>query len=251
MSLRVDSISFRTRWMRTRFPFRYGIASMTELPQAVAEVLEAASPRYRFTLDGNEQYADVATFRAHWEAYRREPALRAMFDGRLLFVEQPLQRDVALTGGVGQALAAWPQAPPMIIDESDGELDSLRRALALGYRGTSHKNCKGVIKGLANRCLIEWYRRNRPEAGPWLMSGEDLANVGPVALLNDLAAMAVLGIGDVERNGHHYFAGLGMFPQALQAEVCAAHPDLYRPQNKMGRTPRAAACGRPHGLGIG
>ena len=32
MSFRIDSISFRTRWMRTRFPFRYGIASMTELP---------------------------------------------------------------------------------------------------------------------------------------------------------------------------------------------------------------------------
>ena len=32
MSLNVDSISFRTRWMRTRFPFRYGIASMTEVP---------------------------------------------------------------------------------------------------------------------------------------------------------------------------------------------------------------------------
>ena len=32
MSLNVDTISFRTRWMRTRFPFRYGIASMTELP---------------------------------------------------------------------------------------------------------------------------------------------------------------------------------------------------------------------------
>ena len=106
-------------------------------------------------------------------------------------------------------------------------MDSLRRALALGYRGTSHKNCKGVFKGLANRCLIEWYRRNRPQAGPWLMSGEDLANVGPVALLNDLAVMAVLGIGDVERNGHHYFAGLGMFPEALQVRVCAAHPDLY------------------------
>ncbi len=63
-----------------------------------------------------------------------------------------------------------------------------------------------MIKGLANRCLIEWHRR---QAGPWLMSGEGLANVGPVALLNDLAAMAVLGMGDVERNGHHYFAGLG------------------------------------------
>ena len=34
------------------------------------------------------------------------------------------------------------------------------------------------------------------------MSGEDLANVGPVALLNDLAVMSVLGVEDVERNGH-------------------------------------------------
>ncbi len=195
---------------------------------AVAEVLEAASPGFRFSLDGNEQYGDVATFRDHWKAYRDEPALRSLFDGdRLLFVEQPLHRDVALSGDVGEALAPWPEAPPMIIDESDGQLDSLRRALELGYRGTSHKNCKGVIKGLANRCLIEWHRRNRPEAGPWVMSGEDLANVGPVALLNDLAAMAVLGIGDVERNGHHYLAGLGMFPEALQATVCRAHPDLY------------------------
>ncbi len=195
---------------------------------AVAAVLERAAPGFRFTLDGNEQYGDLATFREHWEAYRREPALRRLFGGgRLLFVEQPLHRDAALTVGVGAALAAWPDAPPMIIDESDGELDSLRRALELGYRGTSHKNCKGVIKGLANRCLIEWHRRHRPQAGPWLMSGEDLANVGPVALLNDLAAMAVLGMGDVERNGHHYFAGLGMFPPALQRAVCSAHPDLY------------------------
>jgi hypothetical protein len=84
-----------------------------------------------------------------------------------------------------------------------------------------------VIKGLANRCLIEWYRRQQPEEGPWLMSGEDLANVGPVALLNDLAAMAVFGIGNVERNGHHYFAGLSMFPGELQKMVCERHPDLY------------------------
>ena len=31
-----------------------------------------------------------------------------------------------------------------------------------------------------------------------MISGEDLANVGPVALLNDLAVMAVLGIEDEE-----------------------------------------------------
>ncbi len=32
MAFKIDCISFRTRWMRARFPFRYGIASMTELP---------------------------------------------------------------------------------------------------------------------------------------------------------------------------------------------------------------------------
>lgn len=202
----------------------------TDIPRLmdVAEVLGAASPGFKFTLDGNEQYRDIATFREHWESYRREKDIAAMLDGGgLLFVEQPLHRDFALEERVGDELAAWPEAPPMIIDESDGELDCMRRALALGYCGTSHKNCKGVIKGIANRCLIEWYRRNRPEDGPWVMSGEDLANVGPVALLNDLAMMSVLGIEDVERNGHHYFAGLSMFPDELQKMVCETHPDLY------------------------
>jgi len=194
----------------------------------VAAVLSEASPGFRYTLDGNEQFRDIATFREHWEAYRAEPGLAVLFESdRLLFVEQPLHRDVALAESVRDELAAWDEAPSMIIDESDGELDCMRRALALGYRGTSHKNCKGVIKGLANRCLIEWYRRQQPEEGPWLMSGEDLANVGPVALLNDLAAMAVFGIGNVERNGHHYFAGLSMFPGELQKMVCERHPDLY------------------------
>ena len=196
--------------------------------QQVSAVLREVSPGFRFTLDGNEQYRDIATFRAHWEAYREEKGLQGLFeDGGLLFVEQPLHRDVALNSSVREELASWPEAPPMIIDESDGEIDCMRRALALGYCGTSHKNCKGVIKGIANRCLIEWHRRNRPAEGPWVMSGEDLANVGPVALLNDLAVMAVLGIEDVERNGHHYFAGLGMFPRELQEIVCTAHPDLY------------------------
>ena len=138
----------------------------------VAAVLSETSPGFRYTLDGNEQYRDIATFREHWEAYRSAPGLEVLFEaGRLLFVEQPLHRDVALAGSVGGELAAWADAPPMIIDESDGELDCMRRAIALGYQGTSHKNCKGVIKGLANRCLIEWYRQENPEGGPWLMSG--------------------------------------------------------------------------------
>ncbi|MCH1499912.1 MAG: hypothetical protein L7U83_12695, partial [Akkermansiaceae bacterium] len=138
----------------------------------------------------------------------------------------PIHRDDALKDGMKDGFDSWPEAPPMIIDESDAELTSLRRALELGYRGTSHKNCKGVFKGLANRCLVEWYRRKCPNER-WLMSGEDLANVGPVALLNDLEVMAALQIGDVERNGHHYFKGLSMFPHSVQEKVVTVYPALY------------------------
>ena len=60
-----------------------------------------------------------------------------------------------------------------------------------------------------------------------ILSGEDLSNVGPVALMQDLAVCASLGIGHVERNGHHYFRGLSMFPQDVQSRVLRNHPDLY------------------------
>jgi hypothetical protein len=193
----------------------------------LAEMFARLVPDYRLTLDGNEQYKTIAQFRKHWERYLAEPDLRDFLSPEhLIFVEQPMFRDDALQEQVREGLNAWPEAPPMIIDESDAGLASLRRALELGYRGTSHKNCKGVFKGLANRCLIEWHRRARPDE-TWLMSGEDLANVGPVALLNDLEVMAALGITDVERNGHHYFKGLSMFPVGLQERVVAGYPSLY------------------------
>jgi hypothetical protein len=61
------------------------------------------------------------------------------------------------------------------------------------------------------------------------MSGEDLSNVGPVALPQDLAVQAALGNASVERNGHHYFAGLSAWPAAVQASVLTTYPDLYVP----------------------
>jgi len=117
--------------------------------------------------------------------------------------------------------------PPLIIDESGGTLDSLPRALRLGYRGASHKNCKGVFKGIANACLLEHLRRGDP-GRKFIFSGEDLATIGPVSLLQDLAVCANLGISSVERNGHHYFAGLSMFDGEIQEAVLRAHGDLYR-----------------------
>jgi hypothetical protein len=61
------------------------------------------------------------------------------------------------------------------------------------------------------------------------MSGEDLSNVGPVALLQDLAVCATLGIQSVERNSQHYFKGLSMHSPAVQEQVLTHHADLYRP----------------------
>ena len=49
-----------------------------------------------------------------------------------------------------------------------------------------------------------------------MLTGEDLCTLGPVALLQDLAMMALLGISHVERNGHHYYRGLSMFPADWQ-----------------------------------
>ena len=216
----------------THFKLKVCGALDVELPRLVriAEILEREAPEYRVTLDGNEQFSDVASFRADYDAYRGEQSLAdgLLSDERLLFVEQALHRDTALDDAVGDALSGWREAPPMIIDESDASTASLRRAIELGYRGTSHKNCKGVFKGIANRCLIEWLRRSRNDGRPWIMSGEDLTNIGPIALVQDLAVMAALGIEHVERNGQHYLAGLSMFPTALQERVLEAHGDLYQ-----------------------
>ena len=194
----------------------------------IAAVLDREVPGgdYRITVDGNENFKQVEPFRDLWNALSREPSL-ASFLGRLIFVEQPLHRDVALSDEVGRAFAAWPDRPPIIIDESDAEVGSAGRALELGYAGTSHKNCKGVLKGMANACLIE-KRRRTDKSRPYMISGEDLSNVGPVALLQDLSAVAAFGIESVERNGQHYFKGLSALPPAMQDQVLAAHGDLYR-----------------------
>ncbi len=191
----------------------------------IAALLQRTAPGYAFTLDGNENYRSVEPFRALWDGLQGDRAL-AGFLGRLIFVEQPLHRDVALSAETAAALCAWSGRPPMIIDESGGEASSLRTALDAGYAGISHKNCKGVFLGIANACLAARRRLANP-AAPAIISGEDLVNVGPVALLQDLAVVAALGIPHVERNGHHYFAGLRQFPAVVQEQVLARHGDLY------------------------
>ncbi|KYH24480.1 hypothetical protein HAPAU_34630 [Halalkalicoccus paucihalophilus] len=192
----------------------------------IGAVLEASSlESYRCTLDANEQYDTVRAFKDQWERHATDPSLAAVVD-HVAYVEQPLPRAAALTDRTRDVLTDWEGRPPIIIDESDDDLDSAGRALECGYAGTSHKNCKGVFKGLINASLIE--KRRQEDGGEYLMSGEDLTTIGPVELLQDLAVMGTMGLDHIERNGHHYYRGLSFLPEDLQTRVLEAHDDLYR-----------------------
>jgi hypothetical protein len=59
------------------------------------------------------------------------------------------------------------------------------------------------------------------------MSAEDLTTQAGIALQQDLALVTLLGLTHVERNGHHYVAGMAARPAAEQRAFLAAHPDLY------------------------
>jgi hypothetical protein len=200
-------------------------ADRNRLRRIASVISETDLADYAFTVDANEQYPSAEEFRRQWEEIAADAALADFLDN-LLYVEQPLPRDAAFTEETEQTFTEW-AGPPIIIDESDDRPDRLTTALDCGYAGTSHKNCKGVFKGVANRCLIEYRRRTNPE-GTYVMSGEDLTTLGPVELQEDLAVMASLGMDHVERNGHHYFTGLSMFSSDIQKAVLEAHGDLYR-----------------------
>jgi L-alanine-DL-glutamate epimerase-like enolase superfamily enzyme len=196
-----------------------------DLPR-LATLADLLGPQALFTLDGNEQYSSINAFREHWEAWRENEKIRVLLDSGLLLVEQPAHRDETFASSVSSEFADWTDRPAFIIDEADGAIDSLPQALALGYDGASHKNCKGIVKGIANAISLAREREKRER--PVHLSGEDLANVGPIALFQDLAMMAALGIEHVERNGHHYFKGLSAWPEPIQVSMLENHGDLYR-----------------------
>ncbi len=195
----------------------------SRLLQLAAIIGQHVGARARFTLDGNENFHRVENFQEHWNTYQAEPALRTFFSTSLMFVEQPIHRNFALSQPL-HLDDGWVTPPSIIIDESDADLSSLPTAISCGYAGTSHKNCKGVIKGIVNAADI-YHRQQQQQTG--FLSAEDLANVGPVALLQDLAVAACIGVDHIERNGHHYFCGLSMLPPSEQQKILRNHPDLY------------------------
>jgi hypothetical protein len=181
---------------------------------AIASVLDRINEPYYASLDGNEQYEDMAGVAELWAKMRAEPRLRRMVES-IIFIEQPVKRQKALETKIP------PIEKPVIIDESDDSLEAFPRAKALGYKGVSSKTCKGLYKSLINRARCEAW-------GPeYFMSGEDLTIQPGLALQQDAALVSLLGLTHLERNGHHYVNGMASLPQAEQDAFLAAHPDLY------------------------
>ena len=193
--------------------------------KAVAATLDRLiSEPYLVTLDGNEQYKALGDFARLLEAMAKASAL-ARFRKAIAFVEQPLDRAVALDADGTKGLGAL--GVPVIIDESDGELDSFKEAVKLGYRGVSSKNCKGIFKSFLNRSLVEkWNGRRKPGAALF-MSAEDLTTLPVIPLQQDLATARALGITHVERNGHHYVKGLAHCSRRERYQATRLHRDLY------------------------
>jgi len=210
----------------TWFKLKVGgdVAKDIDRLSAIAAVLDRATPSYRCTLDGNEQYDDVDGVMALWRAMRETPRLQRLVSS-IAFIEQPINRKTALDRDV----SALSSAKPVIIDESDAELASFPKAKALGYAGVSSKTCKNFYKSILNaaRCAV-WNQ----EPGPrYFMSGEDLTTQAGLSVQQDLALVSLLGLDHVERNGHHYVNGMADLPEREQRAFLAAHPDLYHRSN--------------------
>jgi hypothetical protein len=193
------------------------LARLTE----IAAVLDRIETPYIASLDGNEQYNDLAALLDLWRRMTEAPALKRLV-ASIAFIEQPITRAHALDGDI----STLSTVKPVIIDESDDGLDVFPRARSLGYAGVSSKCCKGLYKSILNaaRCA-KWNLQSTP--GRYFMTGEDLTTQAGLAVQQDIALINLIGLTHVERNGHHYVNGMMGLPEAEQAAFLAAHPDLY------------------------
>ncbi|VTU37990.1 hypothetical protein H4CHR_04310 [Variovorax sp. PBS-H4] len=191
---------------------------------AIEDVLDRMGEPYFVSLDGNEQYADAAGIAELMARMRETPALARLY-ASILFVEQPIARRFALERDL-RDLRSASIGKPVIIDESDGELDSFVQARARGYAGVSSKTCKGFYKSLLNAARCAKWNSEQSQTR-YFMSGEDLTTQAGLAVQQDLALVSLLGIPHVERNGHHYVNGMAALPLAEQQAFLAAHGDLY------------------------
>ncbi len=173
---------------------------------------------YNVSLDANEQYADLNALGALVDRLDSDDALSPIVT-KLLYIEQPMPRDITRQSPLGSLAKR-----DFIIDEADNSYQAFLDARALGYRGISLKSCKGIYKAIVNATRAATWAA----AGDYsFVTGEDLTCQAGIAVQQDLALGALIGVTHAERNGHHYVDGFAGTPPVEAQAFLAAHPDLY------------------------
>ncbi|MEH2470242.1 hypothetical protein V1281_000511 [Nitrobacteraceae bacterium AZCC 2161] len=184
----------------------------------IGNALTALPYDYKVTLDANEQYADLNALGALVDRLDNDAALKPI-SAKLLYIEQPMPRDTTRQSPLGQL-----SPRNFIIDEADDSWDAFPTAKALGYRGISSKSCKGFYKSIVNATRAAKWGTG---AESYFITGEDLTCQAGLAVQQDLALGALIGVTHAERNGHHYVDGFGAAPPSEAEAFLKAHPDLY------------------------
>ena len=183
----------------------------------IAAALDRA-PGYRVTLDGNEQFTAPEILAELLSRMDAAPEL-APLNAAIAYLEQPLPRAITLETPLGELANRL----PFLIDESDDGDEAFGRAVALGYRGVSSKTCKGIYRSLLKAIRV----RGKSTPGLFL-SGEDLTCQAGISVQQDLALVSLLGLSNVERNGHHYVDGMQGASAHEMDRFATAYPDLYQ-----------------------
>ncbi|MBV8030440.1 MAG: mandelate racemase [Betaproteobacteria bacterium] len=207
------------RWFKIKVSGN--VAADLERLAAIAAVLDRRVEKYCVTLDGNEQFDDAEAALALWRALRADRRLERLA-AAVAYIEQPVKRQNALASDVSELA----EERPVLLDESDDSLEAFPRARRLGYTGVSSKTCKGLYKSVLNAARARLWNREEG-AARYFLSGEDLTTQAGLAVQQDLALAALLGVEHVERNGHHYVNGMSGSPAAEQGVFLEAHGDLY------------------------
>lgn len=194
----------------------------------IASLIDAKVPRYSLTLDGNEQFPTADAVTELLARIKATPQLQKFADA-ILFIEQPIARSHAFD----KPVTILAEFKPVEIDESDATIDAFVTARELGYTGISSKSCKGFYRALLNRARVEKWSVEDGRA--YFMSAEDLTTQGGVAVQQDLALAALIGMRHIERNGHHYVDGMAGAPEDEQHAFVSGHPDLYAISNNRAR----------------
>ena len=251
MKFSVREINLFEREVRLRMPFRFGIVTLTQAPQAFA--------RARIRLENGSEAEGAAAELLAPKWFDKNPVLSNEDNFDQLRSSLALAKGAYLAGGANTAFghfdahyrgqiergadkglnALVANYGPALIDRA--LLDALCRGLGISFYDAIRRNIAGLalpaefLESLQPASRIA--ARHTVGLVDPINSVEHRVNDGLPETLEEVVARYghrwfKLKVGgdaraDVERNGHHYVNGMAGLPLEEQDAFLAAHPDLY------------------------